>query len=72
MALVDTYRQNIKKKRDEIAKLASDKVKENDKIAKARSKIDSANAAIRRTKNSTANSSRLSEISKAEKDITAA
>lgn len=72
MALIDTYRQNIKKKREEIAKLASDKAKENDKIAKARSKIDSVNAAIRRTKNSTANSSRLSEISKAEKDITAA
>ena len=46
MALIDTYRKNVVKKRDEIAKLASDKAKEKDKIAKARTKIDNANATI--------------------------
>ena len=36
MALIDTYRHNVTRKRDEIAKLTSDKAKEKDKIAKAR------------------------------------
>lgn len=49
MALIDTYRHNVTRKRDEIAKLTSDKSKEKDKIAKARMKIDSANSAIGRT-----------------------
>ncbi len=35
MALIDTYRHNVTRKRDEIAKLTSDKAKEKDKIAKA-------------------------------------
>lgn len=51
MALIDTYRNNVTKKRDEIAKLTADKAKEKDKITKARTKIDSANSAINRTKN---------------------
>ena len=46
MALIETYRKNVVRKREEIAKLASDKAEENDKIAKARIKIDNANAAI--------------------------
>lgn len=50
MALIDTYRKNIIRKREEIVKLVSDKAKEKDKIAKARIKIDNANAAITRTK----------------------
>jgi len=35
MALIDTYRNNVTKKRDEIAKLTADKAKEKDKITKA-------------------------------------
>lgn len=72
MALIDTYRHNVTRKRDEIAKLTSDKSKEKDKIAKARMKIDSANSAIGRTKNTSTIQSKLRDISKAEKDITAA
>jgi len=33
MALIDTYRNNVTKKRDEIAKLTADKAKEKDKIS---------------------------------------
>ena len=35
MAMIDTYRRNVVKKREDIAKLASDKAKEKEKIAKA-------------------------------------
>lgn len=45
MALIDTYRSNVIRKREAISKLVSDKAKESDKIAKARAKIDSANQA---------------------------
>lgn len=72
MALIDTYRKNVVKKRDEVAKLALDKAREKDKIAKARNKIDNANSVIRRTKNATIIKSRMNDIIKAEKDITAA
>ena len=72
MALIDTYRKNVVKKRDDIVKLASDKAKEKEKIAKARKKIDSAKEAIRRTKSETTIKSRQNEITKAEKEITAA
>lgn len=72
MALIDTYRHNVTRKRDEIAKLTSDKAKEKDKIAKARMKIDSANSAIGRTKNTSTIQSKLRDISKAEKVITTA
>lgn len=35
MALIDTYRSNVIRKREAISKLVSDKAKESDKIAKA-------------------------------------
>ena len=72
MALIDTYRGNVIRKREAISKLVSEKSKENDKIAKARGKIDSANAAIKRTKNASTIKSKLNEITRAEKEITAA
>lgn len=72
MALIDTYRKNIIRKREEIVKLVSDKAKEKDKIAKARIKIDNANAAITRTKNVTTIKSKMNDINRAEKEITAA
>ena len=72
MALIDTYRGNVIRKREAISKLVSEKSKENDKIAKARGKIDSANAAIKRTKNASTIKSKLNDIARAEKDITTA
>ena len=64
MALIDTYRKNIIRKREEIVKLVSDKAKEKDKIAKARIKIDNANAAITRTKNVTTIKSKMNDINR--------
>lgn len=72
MALIDTYRGNVIRKREAISKLVYEKSKENDKIAKARGKIDSANAAIKRTKNASTIKSKLNDIARAEKDITTA
>lgn len=72
MAIIDTYRNNVIRKRNTISKLISDKAREKDKIAKLRLKIDRANATIYRTKNASTIKARLNEISKAEKDITAA
>ena len=46
--------------------------REKDKIAKARIKIDNANATIRRTKNTATIKSKMNIITKAEKEITAA
>lgn len=40
MALIDTYRTNVAKKREQISKLFSEKAKENEKIAAARTKIE--------------------------------
>ena len=68
MALIDTYRNNVTRKRAEIAKLTADKAKEKSKIAKARTKIDNANSAINRTKNATTVKSKMRDILSAEKD----
>ena len=72
MALVDTYRKNIANKRGDIAKLVSDKAKENEKITAARTKNEKANAAIRKTKNVATIKSKMNDITRAEKDITSA
>ena len=72
MALIDTYRSNVIRKREAISKLVSDKAKESDKIAKARAKIDSANNAIKRTHSTTTIKSKMNEIARAEKEITVA
>lgn len=72
MALIDTYRKNIAKKRGDIANLVSNKAKENEKIATARTKIEKATAAIRKTKNTATIKSKMNDISRAEKDITSA
>ena len=50
MAMIDTYRNNIIRKRQELAKLQSDKASEAKKIAGFNSKINSADQAIGRTK----------------------
>lgn len=72
MALIDTYRNNVARKREVIAKLTSEKANEKGKIARARTKIDNANEAINRTKNTTTIKSKNKEILRAEKDLTSA
>ena len=61
MALIDTYRSNVIRKREAISKLVSDKAKESDKIAKARAKIDSANNAIKKEPDASSSFKVLSE-----------
>ena len=70
MAMIDSYRNNVIRKKEELAKLSSDKARENDKIAKARQKIDTANSAIRRTSSISTIKSRQNDIIRAEKEIT--
>lgn len=70
MALIDTYRTNVTKKREQISKLFSEKAKENEKIAAARTKIERASDAIRKTKSSATIKSKTNDITRAEKDIT--
>ena len=72
MALIDTYRRNAERKRDEIAKVSSYKANESEKIVRARKKIDNANSAISRTKSQSTIKSKLREITNAEKEITTA
>ena len=50
MSMLDTYRNNLLRKREEAAKLNQDLAKEQAKIAPLQQKIISANAAIGRTK----------------------
>ena len=51
MAQIDTYRNTLLKKKQELAKLNQDMAREQGKVAPLQKKIISANAAIGRTKN---------------------
>ena len=70
MALIDTYRVNVNRKREQISKLSADKAKENAKIVATRAKIERANDTIKRTKNISTVKTKINEINRAEKDIT--
>lgn len=70
MALIDTYRNAVLRKREEISKLENDFAKEQAKITPQRKKIESAETAIKRTKSSSTIKSKLNEIERAEKAIT--
>lgn len=69
MALVDTYRSNVVRKKGELAKLSEDKAKESKKIYEQQQKIISANRVLKSTKSQSTINSRLSEISRAESEI---
>lgn len=69
MSLIDTYRNNVRRKREAIAKLYDDKAKASDKISKENKKIVSAKAAIGRTKNQSTIKSKTKDIEKSEKTI---
>ncbi len=70
MALIDTYRNAVLHKQEEIRKLENDLAKEQAKITPQRQKILSAESAIKRTKSSSTIKSKLNEIERAEKAIT--
>lgn len=69
MGLVDTYRSNVSRKKQEIAKLSADRAGETKKIPDLKKKIISANEAIGRTKSISTIKSKLSEIQRAEKAL---
>lgn len=69
MSMLDTYRNNLLRKREEAAKLNQDLAKEQAKIAPLQQKIISANAAIGRTKSASTIKSKLNEIERANKAI---
>lgn len=69
MALIDTYRSNVTRKRGELSKLTSDRAKESAKKAQQKQKIVTATNAIKSTKSQSTIKSKLSEIDRAEKEI---
>lgn len=71
MTLVDTYRNNIAKKRSELSKLSNDRAKESEKKAHQKKKIVSATNALRRASSQSAIRSKISEIDRGEKEVAA-
>ena len=69
MALIDMYRNNVIRRKQELAKLSTDKAKESKKISDLNCKINSAKQAISRTKSETTIKSKLREIQGAEKSL---
>lgn len=69
MSLLDTYRNTVLRKREELAKLNQDLAKEQAKISPLQQKILSANNAIKRTKSQSTMKSKLGEIDRANKSI---
>ncbi|MFC5602693.1 CHAT domain-containing protein [Sporosarcina koreensis] len=69
MAIIDTYRSNIARKRQDISKLSADRARETKKIPDLKKKIISANDAIKRTKSQSIVKSKFNEIARAEKAL---
>jgi hypothetical protein len=67
--MLDTYRNNILRKRTELAKLSQDRAKESSKIAALQQKITSAKKSISSTKSQSTINSKLNEISRHENEI---
>ena len=68
LSLLDTYRKNVQRKRDDIAKLQNDKAREQKKLADLSGKIQRASDAISRTKSECTIKSKLREIERYQKD----
>ncbi len=68
MSLVDIYRRNVSRKREEIVKLQKEKAKEQEKIASLSKKIHSASTAISKTRNASTIKSKLNEIERHQKN----
>lgn len=69
MALIDTYRNNIVRRKSELAKLQSDKANETKKIPSYTNKVLSAKQAISRTKSLSTVQSKYREIESAERAL---
>lgn len=69
MAMIDTYRNNILRKKSEVAKLQKDRANESKKIPALRDKIISANRSISTTKFASTITSKMREIQSIEKKL---
>ena len=69
MAIIDTYRNNIMRKKSELAKLQSDRASESKKIPSQTSKIISAKKTLQSTKSTSTMSSKFRDIASAEKNL---
>jgi uncharacterized protein involved in exopolysaccharide biosynthesis len=69
MAMIDTYRINMVRKREELAKLSHDRSIESAKISPLKLKIINANKTISQTKSPSTIKSKLNEIVQAEKSL---
>jgi hypothetical protein len=69
MALIDAYRSNMARKRDELAKLSHDKANESAKIPHLNSRIINAKNTISRTTSSSTIQSKLREIEQSQKSL---
>jgi predicted nucleic acid-binding Zn-ribbon protein len=69
MAMIDIYRSNMVRKREELAKLSADKSKESIKISPLKNRILSSQSAIGRTKSEQTIKSKMHEIERAEKAL---
>jgi len=66
MAIIDSLRSNLARKKQELSKLTNDKAKEHKKASDTNQQINRASDAIRRTKSQTTITSKLKEIARHE------
>lgn len=71
MALIDSYRNTLVNKQKELAKLTSDKAKEQKKLSDFNIKANRASDSINRTKIQSAINSKMRELERCQKDIAA-
>jgi hypothetical protein len=69
MALIDSYRNTLLRKQNDLTKLFNDKAKEQKRISDITTKVNKASEAISRTKSTSTIQSKLREITKGEKDL---
>tara|TARA_R110001583_G_scaffold18353_1_gene73024 strand:+ start:1380 stop:1640 length:261 start_codon:yes stop_codon:yes gene_type:complete len=68
MSLLESYRRNVSRKREDIAKLQQSKAKEQAKIVSLSQKISSASQALSRTASDSTAKSKVREIERYQKD----
>lgn len=69
MPIIDTYRNNLLRKRDELSKLSSEKSRASEKRSQQKQKIITASNAIKRTSSQSTIRTKTAEIERAEKEI---
>ena len=69
MPIIDTYRNNLLRKRDELSKLSSEKSRASEKRSQQKQKIISASNAIKRASSQSTVRTKTAEIERAEKEI---